>query len=306
MRSGGPSDVRASANTVRFPKQDEPADTVTIRGPKAIVEKVQKALASEVANLQSRIVLAVAVSHTLHASIIGKAAVHLQELQRKHGVKVIFPGWKEYESTAPVTNPDDIKNAEPKDIVKIFGPKTGAVAAAAELSVRSFLSSALLRLTTNVQARRGAGNGGPVVTATISVPRKHHAILAQGGRFFRSLPSGTKVTHAGHKPPAVKAQKAPKPPAVESVAPGRIDDEDAELDEEILFQLVEIPSSGEEEDGEIPWVIESTSQEDLDNVSASIEKSLGNASPVSATHIGWFTVPRSLSMSFALLPRVHD
>ena len=93
------------------------------------------------------------------------------------------------------------------------------------------------------------------MTATISVPRKHHAKLAQGGRFFRSLPSGTKVTHAGQKPPVVKAQRSPKPPAVEPAAPGRIDDEDAEIDEEILFQLVEIPSFGEEEEGEIPWVI---------------------------------------------------
>lgn len=135
-RCGGPSDARLSGNAVRFPKQGESADTVTIRATKAVATKIKAALESEVAALQSRVTWAVAVPSTHHASIIGKAAAALQDVQKKHGVKIVMPGWKEYEGAGIPVNSDDIKDANEKDIVKIVGPREAAIAAAEEISVR--------------------------------------------------------------------------------------------------------------------------------------------------------------------------
>jgi hypothetical protein len=139
-KCGGPTDARGSGNTVRFPKQGESADTVTIRATKSVAAKIKSALEGIVATLQSRIVYAVAIPSTSHASIIGKAAVALQEIQNKYAVKVIFPGWKEYESTGVPVNAEDVKDANEKDIIKIVGSKEVAIAAAEEMSVRLFSS----------------------------------------------------------------------------------------------------------------------------------------------------------------------
>lgn len=125
------------------------------------------------------------------------------------------------------------------------------------------------------------------------VPRRCHATIAQGGRFFRSLPRGTKVTHDGIKPPA-SATKVKRPAASTSNA-GRIDDEETGMDsnegEKIDFQLVALNS--EEEEGEIPWVISSTTQADADKTVAEIEKALSQAS--NSTHVGWVTLPAGFS-----------
>lgn len=133
----------------------------------------------------------------------------------------------------------------------------------------------------------------------MQVSRKHHTKIAQGGRFFRALPNGTRVTHDGVKPPTA-AFKLKKPPtlAPSSAPSARIDDEagEAPVDTEIVFQVVALYDGTEEDDeSEIPWVVESASQEDADRTTKEIERQLDLAK--SATHVGWLTVPRSLSES---------
>lgn len=135
----------------------------------------------------------------------------------------------------------------------------------------------------------------PSASQTIQVPKKFHAKIAQGGRFFRSLPSGTRVTHGGQKPPSSTKSKKPPTPNGASSPAGRIDD-DTEQSEEasIEFQLVALYDDDEENDTEeIPWVVESSSEENAQKVIQDIERSLELAK--SATHVAWLTVPRGLS-----------
>lgn len=272
-RCGGPTEPRASGNTVRFPRQgEEPADEVTIKGPKAVVEKIKKALLAEVATLVSRIVYGVVVPHSGHATVIGKGAATLQEIQLKHSVRILVPGWKEYESTGAVINADEIKDASEKDIIKVVGTKEAALAASVDIIAK------------------GAVNA--VLKATVSVPRRDHARIANGGRFFRSLPYGTRVGHGSAKPPSTKPIKAPKPPTPDEVPAARIDDDEQDFESEIIFQMVPIVNVGEEEVGDIDWIVESSKQEDLDKVVEMIQKQLVHT--VAASHIGWLTVPRSL------------
>ncbi|KAM0748974.1 hypothetical protein T439DRAFT_58756 [Meredithblackwellia eburnea MCA 4105] len=268
-KAGGPTDARASANAVRFPRPGDEAsgNTVVITAPSAIAAKIKAALEKEVASLQSRVVWGVVVPHTLHASVIGKGASALQELQRKHTVKIIMPGWNDYPTAGEIANPEDCQDAPAGDVVKLIGPRESVVAAAADLSGRPNQASA---------------------SRTISVPRKFHAKIAQGGRFFRSLPTGTRVTHQGVKPPSssVKTRK----PASNGASAARIDDDSTSTDSEVHFELLPLVEEGQEEDGEIPWVIESASKEDADKIYADIERQLSQAT--TSTHIGWVTVPR--------------
>ncbi|SCV69949.1 BQ2448_1343 [Microbotryum intermedium] len=274
-KAGGPTDARASGNTVRFPRQGEADDKVTITAPKAVAERIRAALEKEVANLKSRVVWGVVVPQSAHASIIGKGASALQEFQRKHGVKVVMPGWKDYAEAGEIENAADVADAAQNDTVKIVGPKETAVAAAAELSrLRTSASSAAVKLT-------------------VLVPKRHHAQIAQGGRFFRTLPSGTRVTHDGVKPPSSsgKSKKLPTPTGNSAAASARIDDDEGATEAAVRFELLSLHDEGESDGkSEIPWVIESSSQEDADKVAADIRKLLDQSDK--ATHVAWVTVPR--------------
>lgn len=153
-------------------------------------------------------------------------------------------------------------------------------------------------LTTPPRRLQKGRPSAPTASQTIQVPKKFHAKIAQGGRFFRSLPSGTRVTHAGQKPPSstIKSKKPPTAASNGAEAPsGRIDDgEQPSEDSAVEFQLVALYDESEEaDDEEIPWVVQSASEEDAQRVIKEIEKSLELAK--SATHTAWLTVPRGLS-----------
>ena len=322
VKAGGPTDARLSGNTVRFPRQGDAsqADNVVITAPKAVAEKIRTALEKEVESLKSRIVYGVAVPQSQHASIIGKGASAVQELQRKHGVKVTMPSWNEYAQAGEITNPEDVKDAPASDVIKIVGPREAAIAAAADLSVCLSLSRNLAESPLTPSPPRAIPieqKGRPAsstASRTISIPTKYHAKIAQGGRFFRSLPSGTRVTHEGQKPPSSKAG-ARKPPASASASASgtstptaRIDDDtpasgEEQQQQEVEFQLVALysDSEGDEDESEessIPWVINSTSEEDAQRVLEEIEKALEQARR--ASHVGWVTVPRGLSEFYDL------
>ncbi|GAA5947455.1 hypothetical protein JCM3775_002091, partial [Rhodotorula graminis] len=304
-RCGGPTDARASGNTVRFPRQGDGKDKVMITAPSTVADKIRAALEHEVELLQSRVVWGVVVPHQAHAAVIGKGAQALQDLQRKHGVKVVMPGWNDYASAGEPENQADVADADARDLVKVVGPKDAALAAATDLQA--------------VKPRGGAGGsgsgastpGGAAHSVEVAIPKKLHAQVAQGGRFFRSLPSGTRVSHRGIKPPS-SALKSKKPPAPSSSArassssngAARIDDDGADASngatdgaEALEFQLVSLHAddngdSTEADDDSIPWVVESRTQEDAESVADEIRRNLAKAQD--ASHVGFVTVPRGL------------
>jgi hypothetical protein len=132
--------------------------------------------------------------------------------------------------------------------------------------------------------------------------RKQHAHLAQGGRFFRSLPNGTRITHDGQKPPPSSTKAKGPPPTPSAAEPAvrstRIDDDGDEqtFESEIIFQVISLDDGIVDDGSSIPWVIESASQEDLDRVVKDIERTLKKATD--SSHMAYCTVPR------ALMPRI--
>jgi len=300
---------------VRFPRQGDSSNTVLIIAPSTIANKIKSELDKEIASLASRVVWGVVVAQPNHAAVIGKGAQALQETQRKHGVKIYMPGWNDYAQAGEVENKEEpeVAEADEKDLVKIVGPKESVLAAAIDLQA--------------VKGRGGSGTATPNNNSNgngsssqhsvkVIVPKKHHAVVAQGGRFFRSLPNGTRVSHEGVKPPSstLKAKKPPvgTPSSKGSSSAARIDeagdyDSTPASSEGIEFQLVSIHdengTAGDEdsEEDSIPWVIESRSEEDAQKVADEIRKSLERAKE--ATHIGWVTVPRGMSEFGSLYTR---
>ena len=292
---------------VRFPRQGDSSNTVLIVAPSSIAHKIESELSKEISSLASRVVWGVVVPQPNHAAVIGKGAQNLQETQRKHGVKIYMPGWNDYAQAGEVENKSEdseVEQAQEKDLVKIVGPKESVLAAAKELqSIKGRASG-----TSTPTA------GGPQSTnqhsVKVLVPKKFHAVVAQGGRFFRSLPNGTRVSHEGVKPPSstLKAKKPPVSTANGSSSAARIDKVEIDspsnsTDGGIEFQLVPIHeengSNGDDEEQDtIPWVIESRNEEDAQKVAEEIRKSLERAKE--ATHIGWVTVPRGMSEFLSL------
>lgn len=295
MRCGGPDDARLAGNMVRFPRPNEPdAEAVTVRGPSEVVSKIVAELSAFAGDMQSRIVYGVHVPQSAHAAIIGRGAAALRELQTRHNVRVIIPGWKEYDGAGPVVNADEVADAPQGEVIKIAGKREAAEACATELRSKSVAGSS-----------SGGGAGG--ISRTVEVPRRHHAFIAQGGRFFRSLPRGTRISHGSVRPPQGGARRTgpPPPPPVatngSSAPAARIDDDDVDLSEpdDLTFQLE--PITSDEDDSSVPWIIESSSQENVDKVAEQVEAELAKASL--KTHQAWITVPRSSSESAQSLPR---
>ncbi|GAA5859930.1 hypothetical protein JCM8547_004392 [Rhodosporidiobolus lusitaniae] len=272
---GGPTDARASGNTVRFPRQGDAKDTVTITAPSAVANKIKEALEAEVAQLASRVVWGVVVPQAAHAAVIGKGAQALQDLQRKHGVKVVMPGWNDYAQAGAAENQEDVADAAEQDVVKVVGPKEAVLAAA----------EALRAVKPRGGPTNGSRNGSAAHSVEVAVPKKLHAQVAQGGRFFRTLPSGIRISHKNVKPPSSKPKKAP-------VDTSRIDDDGSSTPDELNLRIVPLADNSTGEDGEIPWVVESASQEDAEKVAEDIRQAVAKAR--SSSHVGGVTVPRGM------------
>lgn len=118
-------------------------DEVTIRGEKALVKKIQVELERVVSTLRERIVLGVAIPAQHHRMLIGHGGQHLSELEKRTGAEVQFPGSRSYNQVAAAENAAEIGDADPKNVVKVVGPRAACEKAIAELLVSGVESSNL-------------------------------------------------------------------------------------------------------------------------------------------------------------------
>jgi KH domain len=255
---------------VRFPREDG-ADVVTVRGPSAIAERIRTEIEAQVAALRNRVVVAVVVPRSLHASIIGRGGSAVNELQRKHGVKVLLPGWQEHSASPGAINASELEGVAPEDVVRLLGPQPACEEVAQLLRVRHKLfrppscpimghayGKLTYFLTLVCQSRsqssrngRASGAVGPL-TRTIMVPRRLHARIAEGGRFFRRLPPGTRIDHGDIKPPSSyppQPKKATNGVSSASEA-ARIDQDVDERSDGFHWEVSPVDTDDE---AEIPW-----------------------------------------------------
>ncbi|CAG8647317.1 4256_t:CDS:10, partial [Acaulospora colombiana] len=176
-RVGAPSDPKEQAGLVRFPQN---GDEVTLRGESKLVKKIQAEIERVVAGLRERVVLGVVIPAQQHRMLIGHGGQPLMELEKRTGAEVQFPGSRSYNQVAPAENAAELEEADPKNIVKVVGPRAACEKAIAEL----------------LEQNRERTSSGPV--ATVQVPFKHYHLLRPTGNLIRDLrASGAQFSQAG-------------------------------------------------------------------------------------------------------------
>lgn len=268
---GGPEDAHKQAGLVTFPRQGDDADSVRLRGDRKIVSKLQAELEKTVAALRATKVIGVVVPQAHHASKIGRGGSALQDLQRRSGATIHFPGSRQYGSVGDVENADEVADAAKEDIVKVVGTDE-AIAKASE-SLKS------------VPAERTPRAGrGELVSRTISIPAKYHHAVAEQPNLIRSVRGVGAFLTIPNGPP-----KPSYTPSDDIAAKTARIDLDADDSEEGQFEIRENYVDGD--DKEESWTIRAK-EEDLDRAEAILTKALETAK--AATHVGLLTgLPRS-------------
>ena len=110
-------------------------DEVHLRGEPKLVAKVKAELEKAVATLRDRVVVGVSVPAAQHRALIGRGGQHLNDLQKRTGAQVQFPGSRSYHQVGEPSNADDLAGVEAGNIVKVSGPRAACEKAVAELKV---------------------------------------------------------------------------------------------------------------------------------------------------------------------------
>ncbi|CAG7854693.1 Protein SCP160 AltName: Full=Protein HX [Serendipita indica DSM 11827] len=268
-RVGAPSDPKEQAGLVRFPQS---GDEVTLRGEKTLVKKIQAELERVVAGLRERVVIGVSIPAQQHRMLIGHGGQPLMELEKRTGAEVQFPGSRSYNQVAAAENASELEDADPKDIVKVVGPR-----AACEKAIAEMLES--IAKAPNRERKKEDGNrerNGTGATATVSVPFKHYHLLRPTGNLVRDLrATGVNFSQDG------------KPKQEDFDVDARIDDE-VEVDSHgVEWKLVEYGSGVQ--DGATEITLKARDAESLASAQKVVDDALKKANNI--THVGLMTFP---------------
>ncbi|KAI8993032.1 hypothetical protein BD414DRAFT_293749 [Trametes punicea] len=267
-RCGGPTDPKAQAGLIRFPRQGEPGDEVRLRGEPKLVAKLKAELEKTVKTLMDRVVLGVEVPVAQHRALIGRGGQHLNDLQTRTGAQIQFPGARSYNQVGEPENAAELADVDPANLVKVSGPRAACEKAVEELKA---------------QIKPPAPEG---VTGTVTVPLKYHYAVSQQGNLFRQLRSfGVHVEHSAQpSKPAVP----PQPASQAGAAAARIDDPDSDASPTgVQWQVV--PNYQDAEEGESVWTLKARDQAGLDRALKLIKEGLEHAEKM--THVGFLTLP---------------
>lgn len=279
---GGPEDAHKQAGLVTFPRNgDDSNDQVRLRGDSKLVKKIQAELEKLVAALRDNITHGVAVPVAHHASKIGRGGAALQDLQRKTGASIHFPGSRQYKSVGEVENADDLADADPADIVKVSGSKS-AVAQAIEQ----------LQIAPPEHARggnRGQRGGADLAQRAVPIPAKYFHTVAEQPNLIRQLRSAGAFLNMPNAPPKSTARPSGGSGNDLAAKTARIDLDGEEAAPEYEWE-VRANYEGAD-DSTLDWIVRAK-EEDLDRAVEILEKAAKNAE--AATHVGFLTgLPRS-------------
>ncbi|WVQ84623.1 hypothetical protein IAT38_006778 [Cryptococcus sp. DSM 104549] len=282
--AGGPTEGYKQSGLVTFPKNgDENQDKVRLRGDSKVVNKIKAELEKQVAVLKETILIGVVVPASQHAGKIGRGGMALQDLQRKTGAVVHFPGSRQYGSFGEVENKEELEGADEGDIVKVSGTKE-AVEKASEL----------LKIVTERPPRSDSRQGRStpdLASRTISIPSKYYHAIAEQQNLIRQIRSvGGFLTI----PTPAPAKPSARPDANGNSLAAKTARIDLDAGDEAADGqgewVIEENYKGAEE-GELEWSVRAR-EDDLDKAVRVLEGALERAK--AATHIGYLTgLPRS-------------
>ncbi|KAG0148752.1 hypothetical protein CROQUDRAFT_654606 [Cronartium quercuum f. sp. fusiforme G11] len=258
-RAGGDDE---DAKRVRFPRsheQGQAGEVVYIKGSKKLVPKIKAELEAELARLKAQVVIGVRINRNSQPGLIGRGASGLKALEKKFGVAVYAPGWRDWATAPEPINAaeEELKGVDSAEIFKVFGTKEACLSAAQEMKSKTVLKERVSE-----------------VTVTVNVPKAIHHQVSQNGRFFREQPKSIRIDHGQVSTPApFQVPSSLLAGVVDQVPTTRIDvEEDASSGTGIGWSVVEIPEpkTGDEE-GMIPWNIHGPSNEEVEKVAKVVQ-----------------------------------
>lgn len=242
--------------------------------------KLRVELEKSAAALRDRVILGVAIPASQHRAMIGRGGQNLivssppffslahpdntsKDLQGRTGTQVQFPGSRSYHQVGEPENTADLKDVEPKDIVKVLGPRSAA-------------EKAVIELTKQIRAP-----APDAIKGTVEVPLRYHHIISQQGSFFRNLRTlGVNVEQSAS--PTKSA--VPARPSTQSTT--RIDDAETDLGG-VQWQV--IANYQDAEEGNSEWTLRAKDQATLDKAKKLIKDAIEHAER--ASHVGFLSLP---------------
>ncbi|TFL02446.1 hypothetical protein BDV98DRAFT_592135 [Pterulicium gracile] len=269
LKCGGPTDARAQAGLIRFPRQGEASDEVRLRGEPNLVQKIKAELEKAAAVLRDRVVLGVDIPAAQHRTFIGRGGQHLNELQNRHSVQIQFPGSRSYAQVGEPINAADLGAADSGNLVKITGPKANCEKAVEELK-------------SQIKAPVPEGPSD-----TVSVPLKFYHAIQQQGALSRTLRSfGVQVEHSA-KPVKAPVPARPTNGHANGIASARIDEvDDAAAEAGVQWEVSTNHQDAEE--GDSVWTLKARDQAGLGNAKKAIQDAIDSAGRLS--HVGFLTL----------------
>ncbi|EGG10543.1 uncharacterized protein MELLADRAFT_115471 [Melampsora larici-populina 98AG31] len=282
-RAGGDED---DAKMVKFPRTSD-SNQVIIKGSKKLIPKIKEQLEIEVNKLKSQIVWGLQIPKSIQPGLIGRGAIGLKTLQNQFGILIHAPGWREWSTVSePINLNDDLKGVEDNEIFKLVGTKEACLAAAQEMKSKAVPKERVSK-----------------ASKTVMVPKALHNQVSRNGRLFRELPKAIRIDHSNIRTPQpfqMPTSVLDKAIAGATIPATRIDMDEEDAENQMGWNVQEIPESKESEDGEIPWNIHGPNEEEVEKVSQMIQnrikKETNNKNPKTKTftHLAIAKVPVSL------------
>ena len=254
VQAGGTEDRRELARLIQFPRQESDGNTIKIEGPSDVVDKIIEQIQSRVSEWAGQVTEGLEVPTDKHRLLIGSGGRIRRDMETKFNVSIDVPRQGTDDKGVKFTGkPDDVHKAK----------------AHAESLV--------------------ADQPG----LTMAIPRVMHHAVSNNGTLFRKLRSDyhVKVDHAGQAIPAKPS--AVTPTSMRANGQGRslpliTDDEDAAADA-YLWDVVSAAVGEGGETGDIPWVIQGSSADNVERARKVIEAALAEARQSNAT--GYLMLP---------------
>lgn len=201
---------------MRFPRQGDESEDLTIRGTADVVESITSAIQAFVDERENQVTETLDVPVTQHRELIGPNGSIRKKIEEDFGVILNVP-----------------RQGSGQTGVKISGRAENV----------SRAKEHVLSLTTKPQGE------------TIMVPRSLHHLVSKNGALFRELSrDGIRVDHNGQKPPP-KPKDAARGARTRTTNGDMPLITDQPGEESYSWDIISNQVGSEDDSGEIPWVI---------------------------------------------------
>lgn len=268
--------------------------TITIKGPKASVDKARQEIASRSKAFDSIVTKTLTVDRKYHRDLIGSKGANIQKIVNAAGgpqrsaEAVQFPKQGEESSILTIRGTPEVVDKIVASIKTFVEDREGQVTEVVDVPLEQhrLIIGAAGNIRKSIEQRfnvaldipsRESGKTNVKITgrpetvaqckdhivkvtklpegSTVMVPRSVHHAVSNNGRFFRDLSrQGIKVDHKGQQPPKKPDAASGVTRRTNNAAAPLITDEPSDA-AAFSFEIIPLTNGNEDETGDIPWVL---------------------------------------------------